>query len=260
MNNRLKKFTFWVTIFLFGSLLSYALTKSLNHQNSFFQRFINNPTQVGAIAESSEGLAEAITTCTGSLKNTQTPCGKNMLEVGAGTGVFTQYIINNMTPSDTLDVVEYDPVFYKQLQNRFGKYPHVKIFRCSIADFKPAYQYDCIISGLPFNAFPPALVEKILHVYEQSLKPSGCFAYFEYIALPVIKQLGLCIGGFFSKKIKEDKIEFDQTRTLVIAFKKKFESATETLVVLNLPPARAITCRGLKKPIRPNATLNQASA
>lgn len=248
MNCRMKRILVGVFTVFFSLCAGYCWlrqTQQPSVHESFFKRFINNPTQVGAIAESSEALAEAITTCTQPLSKEKTQEGRNILEVGAGTGVFTQHIINKMGFFDTLDIVEYDPVFYAMLKERFGKLRHVNIYCCSIEDFNPNKCYDYIISGLPFNAFPSELVEKILNGYKRILKKDGTVAYFEYIALPMIKRFGLSIGALFSDQIKKEKNDFDQTLSLVKAFRKSFELEQEESVGLNLPPARAVTCSHL---------------
>jgi len=169
--------------------------------------------------------------------------------------VFTKNIIEHMTTQDHLDVVEYDKVFYDMLVQRFGTNKNVRIFNCSIADFKPEIQYDCIVSGLPFNSFLSELVKSILNVYQQILKPQGTIAYFEYIALPVVKQVGLLFASVLGRHFQQKRKDFLRTLSLVKAFRNSFQSQNQASVGMNMPPARAVTCRYLGLSGNPLAAL-----
>ena len=49
--------------------------------------------------------------------------------------------------------------------------------------------YDFLISGLPLNNFPVALVREIFAGYERLLKPEGVLSYFEYLGIRNLKML-----------------------------------------------------------------------
>ena len=47
--------------------------------------------------------------------------------------------------------------------------------------------YDYIISGLPLNNFPVALVREIFGTYNRLLKPGGMLSYYEYTLVRQLK-------------------------------------------------------------------------
>ncbi len=216
---------------------------------TFLKRFIADPSNVGALAPSSVALASAITAGLDQSDLKTYLSGRHILEVGAGTGVFTEQIIGKMGPQDSLDVVELDETFYQKLVEKFGKHPQVSIYHCSITEFHPTQKYHYIISGLPFNAFPSGLVLDILNNYKSLIVPNGTISYFEYIAIPMIKMWGLSACSICSKSASIEKENYSQTLEHLKVFKTLFEATTENAVIANIPPARAIICHGFQNRI-----------
>lgn len=209
----------------FFACLAFAMPAMAFFDNTrtFFREFFCNPTAVGAIAPSSRFLAKEITryfSC-----EQQEP--QYILEVGAGTGSFSEHIVNSMNPNDHLDLVELNPEFCKKLQEKFKDYPNVTVHCKSILDLAPGYQYDVIVSGLPFNAFPAELVSDILHHYKDITRPHGIVSFFEYIGIANIKKLFLG---------KEKRNNFNENRKIVTDFRNEFQFDRKS-IVLNFPPA-----------------------
>lgn len=191
----------------------------------FLKRFFDNPNSVGAIAPSSPQLAAAMIKEMCREDHVFAPL--SILEVGAGTGVFTQAIINHLRPEDHLDVIEIEPTFCTLLREKISDKANVDVHELSILDWKPLKKYDLIISGLPFNAFPSDMVDQILKHYTNLIAPSGRITFFEYSLLPSIKPL-------FLNKNKRD--EYAKIRQLIKNFREQFEFDAQ-LVLINLPPA-----------------------
>ncbi len=189
---------------------------------TFSISFVSNPSKVGAIAPSSPFLGQEIIKY---IKNVKSPI--RILEVGAGTGAFTEQIINELKEEDHLDAVELDCDFCNILTGKFGNHKNVYIHCASILEWKTQEPYDFIISGLPFNAFDADFVQSILKKYEKLIKPDGMISYFEYIALADIKK-------FFLQD--KEKAEFSKTLTTTESFRGKFEFETSK-VWFNIPPA-----------------------
>lgn len=110
------------------------------------------------------------------------------LEVGAGSGALTQQLIKKLKKGDCLTLVEKDPIFCAQLQRKFGDLPGVKIVQESIIDHQTT-GYDAILSSLPHNAFPSALIEQIFLKYRTLIKAGGKLSFFEYMGLGKIGKL-----------------------------------------------------------------------
>jgi phospholipid N-methyltransferase len=118
-----------------------------------------------------------------------------VLEVGPGTGAVTRRIARLLKPGDRLDLVELNERFADLLRRRFADDPDFQrvadrseIHQCPIQQFSTAAPYDYIISGLPFNNFPPELVREIFGVFFQFLAPGGVLSYFEYMYMRPLRR------------------------------------------------------------------------
>ena len=189
----------------------------------FIASYIKNPAKVGAIIPSSAALAKVIT------KYAKSKEGKlKILEVGAGTGVFTAEIIEHMKEDSIFDVIEIDKEFADILIKRFGSYKNVNIHNLSILDWNPIYRYNAIISGLPLNSFDEKLASSILEKYQEIIAPGGTLSYFEYIGASIAGQF------FFNVNTKDMDCESLTTSQKLIDL---FEFENEK-VFKNIPPAR----------------------
>lgn len=154
---------------------------------SFLRKFIAHPKVVGSLAPSSKGLSKAIVSCIS--KNTQQR--RNILEVGPGTGSFTDRIIKKLNPNDTLYLVEFDLGFCTLLRKKYAMHKNVKIIEGSITDFKPDVKFDHIVSGLPLNAFKSGFVTDVFNKFKEVSKEGTTLSYFEYKGLPQFKKIFL---------------------------------------------------------------------
>lgn len=199
----------------------------------FIWLFIKSPGSIGAILPSSNRLAKAMVRQIPNIPSTQK---RYLLEVGPGTGVFSEKILKRMNPEDELHLVEFDRDFCDQLRVKFAEIPNIKIYEGSIADFDPVShlgmpkdkKYDFVISGLPFNGFEKSFVEQILNKYVDMIADGGKISYFEYFLLTCITKIGM-------SQAKAQNLED------VLELKKNFFDKFGTLqenVWLNFPPAK----------------------
>ena len=161
--------------------------------------FVRKPTRTGAIAPSSRRLAEVMTTEMG-LAGAET-----VVELGAGTGVFTRLIAERVKPGATVLAFEIDARLARQLD---GKIPGVRIVNDSaerIAEHLAAAgraSADSILSGLPWAVFPRELQQTLLTSVLGALRPGGLFATFAYIPAawfpPGRRFRAMLAGGFAS--------------------------------------------------------------
>ena len=119
-----------------------------------------------------------------------------VLEVGPGTGAVTQEIVRHVRPDDRLHIVELNDRFVSLLRRRFDVEPRFRrvaeqtsIFHAPIQELKVDEPYDYIVCGLPFNNFPPDLVESIFRHLIGMLQPDGCLTFFEYLWVRPFKKL-----------------------------------------------------------------------
>lgn len=209
------------------------LWRSVKEKGLFLSEFWRNRHQVGSLTPSSKYLARAMTR---HIRIANRQVQLNILEVGAGTGVFTKYVIQQMPGGSRFDVVEIDPKFCeiltKNIAAEFGQVPNVNFLCCDITQFKSPERYDFIISGLPFHSFDPALVEKILEIYANLIKPGGTVTFFEYIAIQTLKKPFLT---------DEEQDTLEKIRNLIKVFRLLGTTTSESIVWRNFLPARVIS-------------------
>ena len=144
---------------------------------TFFHQFIRNWKTVGAVAPSSPALAARM------MESAEVQKARHILELGPGTGAFTE-AIQNVRPKDSSYLgIEINATFAKKLEARF---PQMSFAVAGAQEFDfPAYlkdrePIDVIDSGLPWTAFPHSLQEAILGNVLPHLAPGGRFATFAY--------------------------------------------------------------------------------
>jgi len=164
-------------------------TRSLPAGWTFFRQWLKNPLRVAAISPSSRQLARQMMT--------QLPrnCGR-VIELGGGTGVFTQALLEHGIAPEELLVLELNEELHQHLVRQF---PHSKVV-CGDAGnllqianehgFGGDNKADAIISGLGLLSMPRQLQQSILQAAFDSMQPEGRFIQFTYgPANPVTKEV-----------------------------------------------------------------------
>lgn len=185
----------------------------------FVTSFIRHPVATGAIAPSSQSLADAmvswidwqeVSTC---------------VEFGPGTGAFTGTLLQSMGEGTRFFTVEVNEGFAATMGQRF---PHVETVCRSveeidqICDERGVEVMDCVICGLPWAAFPADLQGRLMQALLSRLSPSGYFCTFAYL------QGTLLPAGIRFKKLLH----------------RSFSSVQRSPTVWrNLPPAFVYRCR-----------------
>jgi phosphatidylethanolamine/phosphatidyl-N-methylethanolamine N-methyltransferase len=111
----------------------------------FLRALIARPKNIGAVMPSSPALAEAIA-------RQIDPHAGPVLEIGPGTGVVTEAILERGIPADHLTLVEYDEDMARHLAERF---PRAHVIQGDAFDLDrllgPRYStpFGAIVSGIP---------------------------------------------------------------------------------------------------------------
>lgn len=150
----------------------------LRENTLFLTKFIQSPTKVGAIAPSSDELAEQI------VRVGQVEKARCVVELGPGTGAFTKKILELLNPNAEFLAIEANPELAVLLRKKF---PNARIVAGSaehLVRICRSYQIetvDSIISGLPWAVFEDPLQHHILDGIYQVLADGGIFATFAYL-------------------------------------------------------------------------------
>lgn len=181
--------------------------------NTFVGQSLKNFIKVGSLVPSSKFLAKRIT------KNMKSHV---VLELGPGTGVFTEEILKKLPPNGQLISIESNDLFVKHLENKI-KDKRLKVYNGD-ALFLKKYLKDhglekvnVIISGLPIGNFKKEQKKKLLNEIADCLEDDGTFIQFEYF-----------LAG-------------------MKAVKKVFPKISISFELLNFPPAFVMRCKKTKK-------------
>ena len=204
----------------------------------FVREAVRDIRHTGSVWPSSPALAKAMTRGLGEIRGP-----RRVLEVGPGTGPFTERILKNLRDGDHFDIVELNPVFCRELERRLVA-PHrkrkprtmVALHQAPIQEAPLEGPYDLIVCGLPFNNFPPTLVRSIFRRMMALLRDGGELAYFEYAGVRTLKAPLVGAGG---RRQLKDIAKVGQS------LRRKHRGKRE-LVLGNLPPAFATHLRKSK--------------
>ena len=151
----------------------------MSEKKSFIRQFWKEKKMVGAMAPSSRFLAQKM------LANIDFNEAKVIIELGPGTGVFTDKILDQMSADAVLLVFELNENFCNQLQKRItDKRAHI-IFDSAekIEYYLAEYELekaDVVVSSLPLANFPQDIRDSVLKASHNSLKPVGKYIQFQY--------------------------------------------------------------------------------
>jgi len=134
---------------------------------------------VGAISPSSSFLRKKM------LENIDFEKAKIIVEIGPGTGVFTERILAQMQSDSTFLIFELNPEFYQLLQAKFKDNRIILINDSAekLEEYLLSNQLskvDIILSSLPLSNFYQRLTLKLLRTFQKCLTDSGSFIQFQY--------------------------------------------------------------------------------
>ncbi|MFE7410026.1 class I SAM-dependent methyltransferase [Streptomyces laurentii] len=161
---------------------------------SIATEFLRRPRTTGAIAASSRRLAYAMTEGIG-LERART-----VVELGPGTGVFTDAVLDRLGPGARLVAVELNPVLAARL-SAGRRDPRLTVVQGSAADLAALMAglaagatadgkaagtaclgpVDAVVSGLPWTVMPRELRGRALDAVSDVLAPGGRFTTFAYL-------------------------------------------------------------------------------
>ncbi|MHC4996253.1 MAG: class I SAM-dependent methyltransferase [Planctomycetota bacterium] len=145
---------------------------------SFLGAVMRNPTRVGAIAPSSPALARAMT------DGLELTSFKTVVELGPGTGPFTQRLAEVMPDHARYLGIERDPKLVNLLRQRL---PAMRVAHGSAEDMRQ-HLHDAdlsdvgvILSGLPFASLPGVVQDGVIEAVEDLMAPGVVFRTFQYV-------------------------------------------------------------------------------
>lgn len=158
---------------------------------TFLREWLTAPLRVGAITPSGATLAKAMTAEIG-------PETGPVIELGPGTGVFTQNLIERGVPEHRLALIEAGSEFAALLEARF---PQALTLWMDASRLRSVHLFGgepagAVVSGLPLLSMKPRKVIAILDGAFSHLGAGGAFYQFTYgpgcpVPRPILDRLGL---------------------------------------------------------------------
>jgi phospholipid N-methyltransferase len=168
----------------------------------FFRQWLKNPLGMAALSPSGAQL-------TGLMMAELPPHAERVIELGAGTGVFTRALIEEGIAPDKLLVVELNPELHGHLRQQFPKAKVVCGNACDLKALTASHGFsddgpiDAVISGLGLLSMSRELQKSIIESAFSVLKADGQFIQFTYgpkspVPRDLLTELGLSVrrGGF----------------------------------------------------------------
>jgi len=155
---------------------SGAVTRSLRHNAPlrFVEAFLREPLAVGSLWPSSPALARAV------VDSCEFRPGDTVVELGPGTGAFTELLLERLDGRGRLLALEISPTNIEVLRRRF---PPCRVIHDSAENLPRhlgRHRADCIISGLAWGNMMPRVQDRILEAIWKSLSSGGQFVAFAY--------------------------------------------------------------------------------
>lgn len=140
-----------------GSATPGSLGQRIRETLTFLQAWARNPRSVGAIAPSSPALAGLITR---EITSAHAP----IVELGAGTGVFTRKLLAQGVREQDLILIEASSSMAKLLSEKF---PEARVIQMDashpdLADHIEVEKVGAVVSGLPLLSLPSSVVDRVL--------------------------------------------------------------------------------------------------
>lgn len=172
----------------------------------FFRSFFNSPKTVGSIIPSSKKLAKTMVTL-GEISRDSI-----VVELGAGTGIITKTIFEQVDLKTPLIIFENDRTFYPRLNEFKNTILFDDAFLLSTKLEMLKERVDVFYCGLPLLNFSMEQIEGLLNQIYEVLTPGGKLVCFQYTPL------------LFPK------------------LNEAFDECFVKLVYFNFPPAFVFTC------------------
>lgn len=162
----------------------------------FLCSMLENPRRVGAVWPTSGQAVRDL------LDMADLRAARMAVELGVGTGVYTQGMLDRLPPQARLLAFEVDPRLAASAAERIGD-PRLRVVNASAEDIEAhlrGEKADVIVSSLPLTTLPKGARDDILDAARRALVPGGSLLVLQYSTrvLPDLERRFLCVRRRFS--------------------------------------------------------------
>ena len=178
----------------------------------FLKQWVRNPRELGSITPSSRFLTREV------VDRIDFTRVRHIAELGPGTGVFTQAILDQLAPDGRLLAVDTNAGFVEHLRREIPD-ARLQVREASAEQIDALVAeagwpgVDAVVSGIPYSLLPRPVMRTILEASRRALGDGGLF-----------------VGYHYSKMLRPHLLDV-------------FGNVHYRSVILNLPPAFVYTCR-----------------
>lgn len=194
-----------------------AVRPAFSYTN-FARQLAHQPTTTGAIAPSSKSLAKKV------IEHASLATAKTVVELGPGTGVFTEEILRSLNCNQKFFAIELNQSFVTATKNRC---PDASVYHAA-ATTLPVWlnknhctHTDRVISSLPWTIIDETEQNEMMNIISNALPPGGVFVSIVYLGARYRSR-----GRYFINNLKNHYSSVSSTPT----------------VWLNLPPTQIYRC------------------
>lgn len=184
------------------------MNRDIQERIRFFRSFLANPRAVGAVLPTSRRAVRDM------LDMANLEQARLVVELGAGTGVYTEEVLKRLDGEARLLAFEIDPELVSTLSGRLDD-PRLQIINGSaesVEEHLDGEKADVIVSGIPFTSLPSTVKKNIFEEITRILAPQGVMVAIQY-----------------STMVQRD-------------LERVFASVRRRLSPLNVPPAFLFAC------------------
>ena len=178
----------------------------------FFKQWVKNPREIGSVTPSSRFLTREV------VQPIKDGHARLVVELGPGTGVFTQALLDVLPADGKILAVDTNVAFVEHLRREIRDPRLVPVHASAEHDDRliaeagwPAA--DAVVSGIPYSLLPKPVMFGILEAARRALREDGLFTGYQY-----------------SKMLRPHLLQV-------------FGNVHYRSVLLNLPPAFVYSCR-----------------
>jgi phospholipid N-methyltransferase len=142
---------------------------------TFLGAFLREPFTVGSFWPSSPALSRAL------VGGCEFAPGDTIVELGPGTGAFTELLIQRLQDRGRMVALEINPTNISVLRKRFAPCEMIQDSAEHLARYVEPQSARCVVSGLAWGNMLPGLQDRIMDAVLASLAPQGQFVAFGYI-------------------------------------------------------------------------------
>jgi phospholipid N-methyltransferase len=147
----------------------------------FLRAFAAHPAQVGAVVPTSRRTVAKMLDLAG--KDFGWRDAKVIVEVGAGTGVYTEQILERTGPQTEVLAFERDPALARRLADRLGPaYPNLVVCgdAAGLEHALDGRLTPLVVSALPWTSLKAEVRDRLLRMIGRSLAPGGALLTIQY--------------------------------------------------------------------------------